>query len=262
MNLSEHYHQCFNDYSNMIEMQIEKELFSRVSKALYPPTTYPPTTAKFVTPTSKLIAAYKIKNVIFNNPYTIVFWQDGTKTTVTCGAGDVFDEEKGIFACITKKLYGNKGSYIDNIKPFLTENVEKEKTRLAEKKKKVEADAKALEEKRKQRHIKNLAKKRIRQEKHDKQVQTEYESLSKKAIEAEFDKALSEVGNISAQYSVSHYGYDKRIKELKEQYGRDSKKYEEEYRKFKLEFENEKNRLIEESEKCYLTEDDFDDADS
>lgn len=39
---------------------------------------------------------YDIKKVIFNDPATIVFWSDGTKTVVKTSYRDVFDKEKGI----------------------------------------------------------------------------------------------------------------------------------------------------------------------
>lgn len=61
----------------------------------------------------------EIKNVIFNDPATIVFWDDGTKTVVTCQPGDSFDPEKGLAMAIVKKTYGNKGSYCNKLKKWL-----------------------------------------------------------------------------------------------------------------------------------------------
>lgn len=61
----------------------------------------------------------KITNVIFNDPATIVFWGDGTKTVVKCQGDDVFDPEKGLAMAIAKKFYGNKGSYCNQIKPWI-----------------------------------------------------------------------------------------------------------------------------------------------
>ena len=61
----------------------------------------------------------EIKNVIFNNPATIVFWEDGTKTVVKCQDGDEFDPEKGLAMAIVKKAYGNKGSYCNKMKKWL-----------------------------------------------------------------------------------------------------------------------------------------------
>lgn len=50
-----------------------------------------------------------IKNVIFNKKATVVFWADGTKTIVKCQPGDKYDPEKGLLACMAKKLYGGNG---------------------------------------------------------------------------------------------------------------------------------------------------------
>ncbi len=52
-----------------------------------------------------------IENVIFNNPATIVFWSDGTKTVVKAD-GEPYDPEKGIAMAIVKKTMGdNKYEY-------------------------------------------------------------------------------------------------------------------------------------------------------
>lgn len=61
----------------------------------------------------------EIKNVIFNDPATIVFWEDGTKTVVKCQDGDEFDPEKGLAMAIVKKAYGNKGNYCNKMKKWL-----------------------------------------------------------------------------------------------------------------------------------------------
>ena len=60
----------------------------------------------------------QIKNVIFNDPATIVFWEDGTKTVVKVQDGDVFDPEKGLAMAISKKALGNKGNYFNEIKKW------------------------------------------------------------------------------------------------------------------------------------------------
>lgn len=59
-----------------------------------------------------------IERVIFNDPATIVFWNDGTKTVVKCAEGDEFDPEKGIAMCISKKIFGNQRSYYNKIKKW------------------------------------------------------------------------------------------------------------------------------------------------
>lgn len=67
----------------------------------------------------------EIKNVIFNDPATIVFWTDGTKTVVKCQEDDVFDPEKGLTMAIAKKVYGNKGHYCNVIKKWCEPYCEK-----------------------------------------------------------------------------------------------------------------------------------------
>ena len=61
---------------------------------------------------------YEIKNVIFNPPATIVFWDDGTKTVVKAQNGEYFDPEKGLSMAIAKKHFGNKGHYFEVIKKW------------------------------------------------------------------------------------------------------------------------------------------------
>lgn len=77
---------------------------------------------------------FAIKDVIFNDPATIVFWADGTKTVVKCQDGDTYDAEKGLAMAITKKALGNKGNYcnvfhkwmnkytVESLYPKLTDN--------------------------------------------------------------------------------------------------------------------------------------------
>ena len=64
----------------------------------------------------------KIKNVIFNDPATIVFWSDGTKTVVKCGENDIYDPEKGLAMAVAKKYLGTNKShsnYMDEFKKWL-----------------------------------------------------------------------------------------------------------------------------------------------
>lgn len=66
----------------------------------------------------------KIKDVKFNDPATIVFWADGTKTVVKCQDDDIFDPEKGLAMAISKKALGNKGNYCNEFKKWLPEKEE------------------------------------------------------------------------------------------------------------------------------------------
>ena len=54
----------------------------------------------------------QIEKVIFNDPATIVFWKDHTKTVVKVRKGDKFDPEKGLAMAIAKKvLADSNGEY-------------------------------------------------------------------------------------------------------------------------------------------------------
>ena len=60
----------------------------------------------------------KIENVIFNDPATIVFWADGTKTVVKA-ENEPYDPEKGLAMAISKKALGNKYDYYNVFKKWL-----------------------------------------------------------------------------------------------------------------------------------------------
>lgn len=62
----------------------------------------------------------KIKNVLFRDPATIVFWTDGTKTVVKAD-GETYDPEKGLAMAIAKKALGNQGNYYNEFKKWLPE---------------------------------------------------------------------------------------------------------------------------------------------
>lgn len=61
---------------------------------------------------------FRIKNVIFNDPATIVLWTDGTKTVVKF-ENETFDPEKGLAMAISKKALGNKGNYYNTFTKWL-----------------------------------------------------------------------------------------------------------------------------------------------
>ena len=65
-----------------------------------------------------------IKDVIFNEPATIIIWKDGTKTVVKCQEGEDYDPEKGLSMAISKKALGNKGNYCEVFKKWLPEEEE------------------------------------------------------------------------------------------------------------------------------------------
>ena len=48
-----------------------------------------------------------IKEVIYSDPATIVFWNDGTKTICKAAESDAYNPEAGLAICILKKVLGN-----------------------------------------------------------------------------------------------------------------------------------------------------------
>lgn len=104
---------------------------------------------------------YGIKEVIFQNPATIVFWTDGTKTVVNCMDNaeikkkivdgkevtvrrarkcDTYSEEAGLAMAIVKKYFGNEGNYNNVFRKFIPRMAEYEKAvkKAAKKAKKTE----------------------------------------------------------------------------------------------------------------------------
>lgn len=67
----------------------------------------------------KYLFGLKIKDVIFNDPATIVFWGDGEKTIVQCQNGEEFDPEKGLAMAISKRIFGNKYAYYNVFKKWV-----------------------------------------------------------------------------------------------------------------------------------------------
>ena len=61
-----------------------------------------------------------IERVLFNDPATIIFWSDGSKTVVKAVNED-FDPEKGLAMAIAKKALGNTGHYYYTIRKWVAE---------------------------------------------------------------------------------------------------------------------------------------------
>lgn len=68
------------------------------------------------------IRVLSIKQVIFHDPATIIYWTDGTRTVVKCQDGDIYDPEKGLAMAISKKALGNNGNYCNVFKQWLPED--------------------------------------------------------------------------------------------------------------------------------------------
>ena len=74
--------------------------------------------SRTIIPTT-MIRVPPIKNVYFNYPYTIVVWEDRTKTIVKCQEGDGYTYEAGLALCIAKKALGNTNKWYDTFKKWL-----------------------------------------------------------------------------------------------------------------------------------------------
>lgn len=70
-------------------------------------------------PSTMIAPTPAIKDVIFNDPATIVLWNDGSKTVVRAHGGDKFDPEKGLAMAFAKKLFGNNHDYYIQFKRWL-----------------------------------------------------------------------------------------------------------------------------------------------
>lgn len=96
----------------------------------------------------KPVGAYGIEKVLFQNPATIVFWSDGTKTVVNCmdnveikkkvvdgkevtirkpKKADTYSKEAGLAMAIVKKWAGNNGNYNNIFREFIPEMAQAEK---------------------------------------------------------------------------------------------------------------------------------------
>ena len=69
----------------------------------------------------------EIKNVYFNDPVTVVMWNDGTKTIVRCSENDFYDPEKGLAMAIVKKAYGNDNKFHKVFKKWIPDEDDAEK---------------------------------------------------------------------------------------------------------------------------------------
>lgn len=115
-------------YSNMKD-NVEKEtedMYTTITESLYK---YSHNSkdiclaGKSVADNSVVEVTIGIEKVIYNNPATVVFWKDHTKTVVKCQGEDSYDPQKGFMLCILKKLRGNQGNYNNFIKKWCPEDI-------------------------------------------------------------------------------------------------------------------------------------------
>lgn len=93
---------------------------------VYPEGEWPDTDYNAESEDSEPVNPFAIKNIIFSNPCTIVFWKDGTKTIIRCGENDLYDPEKGIAMAVMRKVYGPRHAYMKVLGPYIEEFWRKE----------------------------------------------------------------------------------------------------------------------------------------
>ena len=76
-----------------------------------------------------LIELPKVKQVLYRNPATIVYWSDGSNTVVKCQREDAYDPEKGLAMAILKKMNGNTSRYYKEFKKWLPKEEENDNVR-------------------------------------------------------------------------------------------------------------------------------------
>lgn len=62
---------------------------------------------------------FGVSYIYFNDPITVVFWEDGTKTIVKRDNRDTYDPEKALAMAFAKKALGNKGNYYNVFKRWI-----------------------------------------------------------------------------------------------------------------------------------------------
>lgn len=112
---------CYGWYdvrNNILSLRCRKEVIRSISKDKY--------ASEWASSTYKSEAfdiSSSIKDVLYKDPATIIFWKDGTKSVVKCD-GEEYDPEKGFAMAVCKKVFGNEGNYYNTFKKWLPEEIE------------------------------------------------------------------------------------------------------------------------------------------
>ena len=86
---------------------------------------------------------YVPKRIIYNNPATIVFWRDGTKTVVKKNEKEKYNSYNAFCAALAKKIFGTNSEVNRIVRSGYNQKVAEGQKKLAEFKKKVEKARKA-----------------------------------------------------------------------------------------------------------------------
>ena len=73
----------------------------------------------------KIMCIPEVRRILFNDPATIVFWKDGTKTVVRVTEGDRYVPYYGFLAALAKKVYGSNTRVQEMIRLWLPSAEEK-----------------------------------------------------------------------------------------------------------------------------------------
>lgn len=79
---------------------------------------------KFVTGNDR---EFYITKVLYNNPATVVFWSDGTKTVNVVPEGVEYNGDAGLAFCVLKKIMTNKAAF-DLFDSWGTDDLENKKS--------------------------------------------------------------------------------------------------------------------------------------
>lgn len=106
-----------NDVSSMVNYQRDDSIMVKIEAAKFATAAVNATKKFRFKPIIQSIKPY-IKKVVFNDPATIIFWTDDTKTVVKA-ENEAFDPEKGLAMAIAKKALGNKHDYYNTFLKYL-----------------------------------------------------------------------------------------------------------------------------------------------
>ena len=157
----------------------------------------------------KRVKIPEIKEIIFNKPATVVYWKDGTKTTVKCGNDEEsFDREKAVAMCFLKKMFkpSLNSHWLDVINDAIQAADDKVAKITADKEEKARVKAE------------NIAKaeeaKRKKAEKKAKELQSEIQKLETKSLE-EMNSKVEEKENNEVSEEYTEKIFDQAEKENK-----------------------------------------------
>ena len=108
------FHDIKNGRDITVSGKTDEEVAKKMANLAQYGVEYSPKDVAFSKPFTD-IRVPRMERVILNDPATIIFWKDGTKTIVKCQNGEKFDAEKGIALCYMKKVLGNRHAWWDHM---------------------------------------------------------------------------------------------------------------------------------------------------